>query len=290
MRSSDTAPHEPALTAEGSPRTKPFLKWAGGKSKLLGELIPRMPKKYGRYVEPMLGGGAMFFAARPAKSMLLDVNPELINCYRVVQNNVEELIEDLAQHRYERRYYYRLRDADRSFDFLRWSAVARASRMIYLNKSCFNGLYRVNSRGNFNVPFGRYTNPTLVAPEALRACSRALKGASLRCGSFDILPKYLAEGDFVYFDPPYVPLSKTASFATYSKDGFGLDDQVRLKELCVALDKRGIKFMLSNSYTDTVLELYDSFRIDTIEAPRAISSKGTGRHSVKEVIVRNYSR
>ncbi|NDC37378.1 MAG: DNA adenine methylase [Proteobacteria bacterium] len=288
MSLSDTAPETPTPIDAAPQRTKPFLKWAGGKSKLLGELIPRMPKRYARYVEPMLGGGALFFAVRPAKSLLFDVNPELINCYRVVQKNVEELIEDLGRHRYEQRYFYTLRDADRNFDFLRWSPVARASRTIYLNKTCFNGLYRVNSRGNFNVPYGRYTNPTLVAPETLRACSRALKGASLRCGSFEALPKHLAEGDFVYFDPPYVPLSKTSSFATYAKDGFGLDEQVKLRDLCVALDKRGIKFMLSNSYTDTVLELYEKFSIDVVDAPRVISAKGSRRHSVKEVIVRNY--
>lgn len=288
MPLSDTTSEARTITSDPPQRTKPFLKWAGGKSKLLGELIPRMPKQFGRYVEPMLGGGALFFALRPAKSLLLDVNPELINCYRVVQRDVEELIQDLGHHRYEQRYYYALRDADRQFDFLSWTAVARASRTIYLNKTCFNGLYRVNSRGNFNVPYGRYTNPTLVAPETLRACSLALKGAALRCSSFEGLPKHLREDDFVYFDPPYVPLSKTSSFATYAKDGFGLDEQVKLRDLCIALDKRGIQFMLSNSYTDTVLELYDRFRIDVIEAPRVISAKGSRRQSVQEVIVRNY--
>lgn len=271
-----------------SPLTKPFLKWAGGKSKLLREIIPRLPRRYRRHVEPMLGGGAVFFGIRPSRSLLLDINPELINCYRVVQGEVESLIKDLKKHRYERRYYYSVRDADRRADFEDWSPVERASRTIFLNKSCFNGLYRVNSRGFFNVPFGRYVNPRILAPDVLRRCSEALKGAKLVCDSFENLERYLKRDDFVYFDPPYVPLSKTSSFATYAKDGFNIDDQIKLRDLCVALDNRKIRFMLSNSYTDTVLELYDGFRIDVINAPRAISSTASGRGVVKEVLVRNY--
>ena len=271
-----------------SPLTKPFLKWAGGKSKLLREIIPRLPRSYRRHVEPMLGGGAVFFGTQPTRSLLLDINPELINCYRVVQNEVESLIKDLKKHRYERSYYYSVRDADRSADFESWSRVKRASRTIFLNKSCFNGLYRVNSQGHFNVPFGRYVNPRILAPDVLRRSSHALKGAKLVCDSFNNLERHLQRDDFVYFDPPYVPLSKTSSFATYAKDGFTLDDQIRLRDLCVALDNRKIRFMLSNSYTDTVLELYEGFKIDVIDAPRAISSKASGRGVVKEVLVRNY--
>lgn len=271
-----------------SQRAKPFLKWAGGKAKLLWELIPRLPGSFDRYVEPMIGGGALFFAVQPKKSLLVDVNPELVNCYRVVQREVEELITDLSRHRYNEKYYYLAREADRDADFFKLSTVERASRMIFLNKTCYNGLYRVNSRGYFNVPFGRYTNPTIVAPEALRACSKSLKGAKLLCSSFDRLLKHLKKGDFVYFDPPYVPLTKTASFASYARDGFTLEDQLRLRDLCVELDRQGIKFMLSNSYTDAVLELYDAFKVEIVEAPRAINSKALGRGKVREVIVRNY--
>ena len=267
---------------------KPFLKWAGGKTQLLPALFARKPKHFERYLEPMLGGGAFFFALKPKQALLFDVNAELVNCYKAVQSKVTELMAALTKHRYESEYFYSIRNVDRTADFLQWSDVERAARTIYLNKCCYNGLYRVNSRGNFNVPFGKYSNPTILDPKNLSACSHALKGVEVACAPFESVLLHAKKGDFIYFDPPYVPLTKTASFANYSRDGFDLDDQVRLRDVCAELDKRGILFMLSNSYTDTILELYDKFRIDTVEAQRAINSKGLGRGKVREIIVRNY--
>ena len=268
---------------------RPFIKWAGGKSQLLPELIKRFPKKYGTYFEPFIGGGALFFAVQPSKAMLFDINAELIDTYKTVRSNVNALIKDLRKHTYSSDYYYALRSADRKGSFKRWSAVRRASRLIYLNKTCYNGLYRVNSDGEFNVPFGRYEHPKILDRENLLACSRALKRAKLTRASFEKIEKLVKKGDFVYFDPPFVPLSKTANFTSYTDQGFDEAMQLKLAALCKRLDKRGVKFMLSNSPTDLIREAYKSFNFETILASRAINSKGEKRGKIEEAIVRNYS-
>lgn len=227
---------------------KPFLKWPGGKRQLLRELLQRLPKKYGRFFEPFVGGGALFFAVKPEYGYISDINPELINVYEVVQNNVEELIESLKKHKNNERYFYQLRSADRTEEYKYWNNVDKASRTIYLNKTCFNGLYRMNSDGYFNVPYGFYKNPSIVDERNLIACSALLKKTEIALAPFEAVEKKAHKGDFVYFDPPYVPLNKTSSFTKYYKDDFDLDAQFALRELCDRLTSKGVLFMLSNSY------------------------------------------
>ena len=269
-------------------RCRPFIKWVGGKSQLLPELLKRIPRFSGRYVEPFLGGAALYFALKPTQSVLADINSELINVFQVVQSQVEELILDLGQHRYEKEYFYSIREIDRSSEYNNWTSVARASRLIYLNKSCFNGLYRVNSQGYFNTPFGRYTNPTILNANNLRECNVALQGADIRQSSFLDLEQSLTKNDFVYFDPPYVPLSQTANFTSYADGGFGIDMQEALYQLCVRLNQKGVRFMLSNSSAPFVLERYQEFNLMRVSAKRAINSKAALRGAIDEVIVTNY--
>lgn len=267
---------------------KPFLKWPGGKRQLLRELLRHMPKKYGRFFEPFVGGGALFFAVKPEYGYISDINPELINVYEVVQNDVEKLIESLRKHKNTERYFYQLRDIDLSEEYKHWGKVERASRLIYLNKTCFNGLYRMNSDGHFNVPYGFYKNPNIVDEQNLIACSALLKKTEIALASFEAVEKKARKGDFVYFDPPYVPLNKTSSFTKYYKDDFDLDAQFALRELCDRLDEKGVMFLLSNSYTDTVRELYKKYEVKIVRANRAINCKADGRGKINELIITNY--
>ena len=268
---------------------RPFLKWAGGKTQLLPELLARLPRRMNNYFEPFIGGGSLFFRWQPQRAHLWDINAELINCYLVIQTQVDALIESLRKHRYEKDYYYQVRAWDRSPEYQHLPAVDRASRFIFLNKSCFNGLYRVNASGHYNVPFGRYSNPTIVDEENLRACARALKLARVECRTFHDVEHYAGKGDFVYFDPPYAPVSATADFTAYSKDGFGEDQQRALAELCRRLDQRRVHFMLSNSSTPLTLDLYGEFRVQQVQANRAINSNGASRGKVPEILVMNYA-
>lgn len=268
-----------------SPR--PFVKWAGGKGQLLSELVARVPQPFNRYFEPFVGGGALFFNLSPKQAVLSDSNPDLINLYVVIRDQVDELIEDLGQHVYDREYYYRLRQVDRTLEYGQWTAVKRASRFIYLNKTCYNGLYRVNSRGEFNVPFGRYKNPTILDVDNLRACHEALQGVTIECRDFREACRELGEGDFVYFDPPYMPVSATASFTGYTREGFGEKMQEELVSVCRALDRRGVRFMVSNSDTPLVRGLYEGFNLEVVFAARSINSQGRKRGRVPEVVVRN---
>lgn len=276
------------LNETASVKARPFIKWAGGKRQLLDEIITRLPAQYGRYHEPMIGGGALFFELAPLGASLSDVSEDLINTYRVIKEDVEALIVDLAKHEHTSEYFYKIRNLDREADFQKLSPVVKASRFIYLNKTCFNGLYRVNSRGQFNVPFGAYENPTLLDADNLRACSAALQSTQLTVASFESVLNTTKAGDFVYFDPPYVPLTASASFTTYTAGGFNRDLQMQLANVCRELDKNGVKFLLSNSYTEVVLGLYSGFQIEKIAANRAINSKGAQRGKVFEVLVRNY--
>tara|TARA_Y100001968_G_scaffold303251_1_gene317282 strand:- start:1216 stop:1896 length:681 start_codon:yes stop_codon:yes gene_type:complete len=226
----------------------------------------------------------MFFALRPPTTELWDINSELINCYRVIRDQVEELISALRLHRYEKDYYYALR----SLDPATLGPVARAARTICLNRTGFNGLYRVNRSGNFNVPFGRYTNPTICDAPNLRLCQRALSQVRLETEDFEALDERAKAGDFVYFDPPYVPRSPTSAFTSYSAVGFKLHDQQRLAALFTRLSERGVKLMLSNSDVPLVHELYQEFRIDLIQASRNVNARADRRGAVSEVVVRNY--
>ena len=269
-------------------KCKPFLKWAGGKTQLLPELMERIPRNYNHYFEPFIGGGAMFFALQPPQATLSDINPDLINLYQVVRDSVEALIEDLSTHIYQKEYFYQLRNRDRSPDFKHWTAIQKASRLIYLNKTCFNGLYRVNSKGQFNVPFGRYTNPKICHADNLRACSQALQNVTLKVSHFEDIANKADAGDFVYFDPPYVPINETSSFIGYAKEGFTVAMQIKLRDICILLDQKEVKFMLSNSAVPLILELYQDFDWQLIKAFRSINSKGNKRGKIDEAIIRNY--
>lgn len=269
-------------------KAKPFLKWVGGKSQLLPEISKRIPLNYDRYFEPFLGGGAVFFYLQPKQACLVDINEELIDVYRVVRDKVEELISDLKHHIYDKEYYYKLRNVDRESKYSTWSDVQKASRFIYLNRTCYNGLYRVNSKNQFNTPFGRYTNPTILDEANLRACSAVLRNVELRVGDFRIIESSLKIKDFVYFDPPYIPLTKTANFTGYSRNGFDENLQRSLCDFCHRLNDRGIQFMLSNSSAPLVLELYKSFNIEYVLASRAINSQANKRGQIPEAIVTNY--
>ncbi len=277
---------------------QPFLKWAGGKGQLLAQYDRFFPTDRGRaYFEPFAGSGAVFFELRKRALFddyaLSDVNPELINCYLVVRNQVDALVEALRDHKAKHEqdaheHYYKVRDLDRSPAWADASDVDRAARMIYLNKTCYNGLWRVNSKGQFNVPMGRYAKPDILSETRLRAASLALQDVDVNTQPFDDVLNHAQAGDFVYFDPPYDPLSSTANFTSYSADSFGQDDQRRLAGTFRALADRGCKVMLSNSDTPFVRGLYEGFTVHTVTARRAINSKGGKRGEITEVLVVNY--
>lgn len=271
-------------------KPRPFLKWAGGKQKLIRDLGPMVPNFTGRYFEPFVGGGALFFHLAPKKALISDINPELINAYKVVRDNVEPLIKSLRKHRNEADYYYELRNRDRCTDFYHIGEVQRASRFIYLNKTCYNGLHRENLSGQMNTPFGNYKNPAICDADNLRSVSEQLKGIEIKEISFEDLMMVRnppTREDFVYFDPPYVPINQT-SFTSYTRHGFDIEDQRALLKLCKSLDRVGAKFMLSNSSAPILRELYQDFDIHTIYAARSINSKGTGRGVIPEIVVRNF--
>jgi len=269
---------------------RPFVKWVGGKRQLLEQLGRRMPKSLGTFFEPFVGGGAFFFHLQPEDSVLMDINPELINCYRVIRDDVEALIRSLREHENSETYFYEIRAIDRTEQFSRFSALARASRFIYLNKTAYNGLWRVNAKGQHNVPFGRYKNPRICDEDNLRACSAALKSVkSIETAGYLETEALAQAGDFVYFDPPYHPLNPTSSFTSYAKDGFTAEDQIRLKELIDRLSARDVRVMLSNSSAPLIIDLYsDGYRLDYVDASRAVNCRAEGRGPVKEVIVTNY--
>jgi DNA adenine methylase len=264
------------------------LKWAGGKGRLLPELLARVPPTFEAYHEPFIGGGALFFAlaaqGRIGRAYLSDANESLIDVYRALRDDVAGVIAALGQHRYERDYYYAVRAQNPAG----LSLPEQAARIIYLNKTCYNGLYRENQSGRFNVPFGRYKNPTICDEPNLRAASAVLQGVDIACRHFTSVLDYAKEGDFVYFDPPYVPLSPTANFTAYNRHGFGPNDQRRLRDTFAALAERGVPVMLSNSDTPFVRELYAGFRVEQLFAARAVNSKPSARGKVAEVVVLNH--
>jgi DNA adenine methylase len=270
-------------------RAAPFVKWVGGKGRILAQLLPLLPPgvERMRHVEPFAGGAAMFFARGPERALLCDVNEALVHTYTTVRDRVGEVIEHLGRlaARHDQAQYYRVRERYNRGD---WNGSERAAMFVYLNKTCFNGLHRVNRRGEFNVPAGRYKNPNIADAEGLRAASEALQGAEIRREGFEALLSYARPGDFVYLDPPYEPVSRTASFTSYAQDGFTQDDQARLRDVFTALTRRGCRCMLSNSDVPFIRELYREYRIDTAMAPRAVSCDATRRGPVSEVVVRNY--
>lgn len=272
-------------------RYKPVVKWAGGKAKLISQFQEYMPQRFNNYHEPFLGGGALFFhlasdlIAGNATAYLSDLVEELINLYQVIQNNVDDLIRVSRTHRYEKEYYYQIRALDPS----QMADIERASRILFLNKTCFNGLYRVNKKGQFNVSFGDYTDPVIVNEEALRGASGALRHAKIFSGDFELVLNNAQKGDFVYLDPPYVPLSSTSDFTQYTPDSFGAFDHKRLKNVFDELTSRGCYVMLSNSYTEFVIDLYSGYNVKTINAARAINSNTAKRGAIKELLILSYS-
>lgn len=286
---SDGIPEEtettPPTPAKGA---RPFLKWAGGKGKLVADILKRLPPTYRHYHEPFVGGGALFFALRPARAFLSDVNEELVTTYQVVRDNLDDLIEHLSHHRYERDYFYEVRGWDRRPDFGSLSPAKRAARFIFLNKTCFNGLYRVNSKGHYNVPFGDYAAPVILDTDNLMRCHQALQGTDISLASYRAVEARAEAGDLVYFDPPYAPVSATSSFTGYTAHGFTDADQQELRDLCVRLDTKGVSFILSNSSAPTILDLYQNFCIERISVARAINATASGRGKVDEVLVRNF--
>ena len=268
--------------------TLPIVKWAGGKRQLIADLKNNLPKKFNRYFEPFIGGGALFFNIQPENAYISDINPELINLYQVIKNNTYELIEDLKQHKNTEEYFYEIRNIDRNSKYKKWSDIQKASRFIYMNRTCFNGLYRVNSKGEFNVPYGKYSNPRILDEVNLLNCSQLFQNTEIRHSDFSEILNHVQKGDFVYLDPPYAPLNETSSFTSYTKEGFGEDMQVKLKELCDELDKMGVHFMLSNSDTKGINKLYKNYEIKKVFASRAINSVASKRGKISEVLVRNY--
>jgi DNA adenine methylase len=270
--------------ARSTPR--PFLKWAGGKTQLLPELLKRVPPTFGTYHEPFVGGGALFFNLRPPQARLSDLNRQLIECYQVVQSDVEALIRQLRtwQKRTDKECFYRIR----ALDPAKLDPIKRAARMIYLNKTCFNGLHRINRRGLFNVPYGRYKKPIVCDAANLRAVSAVLRGVVLAAEPFEAVLDHAKPGDFIYFDPPYQPLSATSSFTSYAQEAFGEAQQRKLAGVFPELSRRGCIVMLSNSETRLIRSLYDEFQMETVFARRAINCNGDSRGKIKEVLVRNY--
>lgn len=281
-----SSPRKLAVPARAPVVASPVIKWVGGKSKLLPELRARLPERFGRYYEPFAGGAALFFALSPADAVLADDNRDLIATYRAITDDVDAVIRRLELHRsaHGEAHYYEIRarwnDASVS-----WSAVDRAATFIYLNKTCYNGLWRVNRSGAFNVPVGRYTDPPICVPDALRAAQSALSNAELRCADYKKAVADAKPGDFLYFDPPYDPVTATANFTSYSADGFSHDDQRALADTARELVARGCKVMLSNSDTPFIRSIYKGLRVERVKCPRAINSNAAKRGDVDELVI-----
>lgn len=273
---------------------QPFTKWTGGKRQLLPVIRELMPKTYNRYFEPFVGGGALFFDLAPKDAVINDFNAELINCYQQIKDNPQELIEILKVHQgyNSKEYYLDLRSADRDERIDMMSEVQRAARILYMLRVNFNGLYRVNSKNQFNVPYGRYKNPKIVDEELISAISVYLNNNQLeiKVGDFEKAIVDVRTGDFVYFDPPYIPLSETSAFTSYTHEGFSFADQVRLRDAFKRLSDTGAYVMLSNSSSALVEELYKDFNIHYVEATRTNGAKSSSRGKISEIIVTNYEK
>lgn len=277
---------------------KPILKWAGGKRQLLEEIIALFPKDFedGSFHEPMFGGGAVTFHIEPKVGTINDINSRLMRFYEVVKNRPDELIEESENHQYgnnEVDYYNAREEFNKPVRGEELNKVREASLLLYLNRTCFNGLYRENSNGKFNVPFGDYSNPDWVREDQIRECSKVLQNLEIWNEDFEYILGKSEAGDLVYFDPPYQPVSETADFTQYSKEGFDFEEQVRLRDTCVELDEKNVLFVLSNSWAKPVRELYEgieNFDVHQVSANRDISSKAETRGPVIEILVTNVPR
>ncbi|AKB10962.1 Dam family site-specific DNA-(adenine-N6)-methyltransferase [Mycoplasmopsis synoviae] len=273
---------------------RPFVKWAGGKTQLLDKLYSLMPRKFNNYYEPFVGGGSFFLSLAPTKSVINDFNSELICAYKCFQNEklYNKLINELIKHEknHSEEYYYQIRSKDRETNFLNLPIYVRAARMIYLNKACFNGLYRVNSKGLFNVPSGKKTKVTVFDKDNFKSLKKYFTNNDITILNDDFTEavKKARKGDFVYFDPPYDTIENKKTFTSYSKNNFGKNEQKRLANIYKELDSRGVKVMLSNHNTAFINELYSKFKIHIVNAKRMINSKADERGNVEEVIITNY--
>jgi DNA adenine methylase len=270
-------------------KVKPFVKWVGGKRQLLKQFSEKglYPKKFKTYHEPFVGGGAVFFELNPEKAVLSDLNSELVTTYKVIKKDVESLIKSLKKHKHTKEYFLKIRTKDVS----KLSDIEIASRFIYLNRTAFNGMYRVNKKGIYNVPFGKYKNPLICDEANLRQVSKVLKKVSIKNQDYMKILDCANKGDFVYFDPPYYPVSKTASFTSYTADSFLEKEQEELRDTFEKLHKKGCYVMLSNSDTDFIKKIYSKIKgikIHKIQANRAINSNGNGRGKITELVITNY--
>ena len=270
----------------------PILKWVGGKRQLLDEILPLIPSKITTYVEPFVGGGAVLFELQPKKVILNDFNAELINVYKIVKENPIQLLELLEIHDSlnSEKYYYNIRHLDREESYISISNIEKAARIIYLNKTCFNGLFRVNQAGQFNSPYGRYKNPNIINKPTILAMSKYFNNNDVKMlnGDYKKALKGLRKGSFVYLDPPYMPISSSSSFTGYTENGFSFEKQKQLKEECDKLNSKGINFLLSNSYHPVIRELYSDYETIIVKARRSINSNGNKRGEINEILVRNY--
>lgn len=282
------------MQARQRKNARPFLKWVGGKNQLLSSFRAYYPKEYGKYFEPFLGGGAVFYDLQPSQAVLNDINTSLIGAYRDIKSQPESVIKELKKlnkkysllsQNEKKEFYYEIRTAFNKSS----TSLRRTAYLIFLNKTCYNGMYRENSSGKFNVPFGTYKKPTILDEENILAVSNLLRKATLLSGSFKEAVKSAKKGDFVYFDPPYYPATKTANFTGYNSNGFLEKEQGELRDLFIELDKKGCFVMLSNSYGDYISKLYKGYHQQIVTANRAINSKGAGRGKVKEYLILNYT-
>jgi DNA adenine methylase len=272
-----------AVVEETATVAEPFLKWVGGKRQLLPELLKRVPKTYNRYWEPFLGGGALFFALSPKAATLCDTNAELIDTWRAVRDDVEGVIDLLSTYTYGAESFAKMRKSRPE------TRVGIAARMIYLNRTCFNGLYRVNRSGEFNVPFGRYKNPTICQADRLRACADVLSADPLAFTMQLIVQDFRSinpeRGDFVYFDPPYMPLNATSDFTSYTSGGFTEEDQLDLMWFAGWLKRKGVHVLITNSSAARRLYARKGFKIETVLGTRRVNSKADQRGAIKELII-----
>lgn len=264
---------------------RPPVKWAGGKSQLIEQFKPLFPNRIDSLIEPFVGGGAVFFHLQPPKAVLIDINFDLINFYEIIKDKLEALLAKSKIHENTKEYFYNIR----SFDVNSLDNIERASRFIYLNKTAYNGLWRENSKGQHNAPFGYYKNPKIVDEYNLFKVSMLLKRAEIICGDFSLVLGIAQQDDFIYMDPPYHPLSDTAHFTSYTAKSFNIEDQIRLADVFTELDQRGCRVMLSNSDTPLILELYKNYDIKRVTARRAINCHAESRGPISELVIRNYS-